>query len=73
MIILVVNNADDVFLLPAQELSPTTDANLVKSLMNLIDCQMDEFHDEAKLNTMEEREICSWLEVRTTGGASTTW
>ena len=31
--------------------------------MNLMDCQMDEFHDEAKISQMEEREIMTWLEV----------
>lgn len=46
-----------------QELSPTTDTNLVKSLMNLIDCQMDEFQDEAKIAQMEEQEVIAWLEV----------
>ena len=46
-----------------QELSPTTDANLVVSLMNLIDCLSDEFRDEAKASQMEDREINSWLEV----------
>lgn len=47
----------------SQELSPTTDSNLVTSLMNLIDCQLDEFHDEAKVAQLEEREIITWLEV----------
>lgn len=46
-----------------QELSPTNDINLVKSLMNLMDCLMDEFQDEAKIAQMEEREIITWLEV----------
>ncbi|XP_074662516.1 dynein axonemal heavy chain 7-like [Tubulanus polymorphus] len=46
----------------AKELSPTTDANLVNSLMCLMDCLMDEFHDEGKVSQMEEREIISWLE-----------
>ncbi|KAM7380824.1 hypothetical protein PAMP_004096 [Pampus punctatissimus] len=45
-----------------KELSPTSDTNLVKSLMNLMDCMMDEFHDEAKMKTMTEKDICSWLE-----------
>ena len=46
-----------------KELCPTTDTNMIKSLMNLMDCQMDEFHDEAKISQMEEREIMTWLEV----------
>ncbi|KAM3849660.1 dynein axonemal heavy chain 7 [Diretmus argenteus] len=45
-----------------KELSPTSDTNLVKSLMNLMDCMMDEFGDEAKMKNMSERDICSWLE-----------
>ncbi|XP_067686354.1 dynein axonemal heavy chain 7-like [Haliotis asinina] len=45
-----------------KELSPTNDSNLVKSLMNLMDCMMDEFQDEAKISQMEEREIVTWLE-----------
>ncbi|XP_059164025.1 dynein axonemal heavy chain 7-like isoform X1 [Physella acuta] len=45
-----------------KELSPTTDSNLVVALMNLIDCQLDEFHDEAKIAQLEEREIITWLE-----------
>ncbi|XP_039210552.1 dynein heavy chain 7, axonemal isoform X3 [Crotalus tigris] len=45
-----------------KELSPTSDTNLVRSLMNLMDCMMDEFHNEAKLKTISDREIFSWLE-----------
>ncbi|XP_072835621.2 dynein axonemal heavy chain 7 isoform X1 [Pogona vitticeps] len=45
-----------------KELSPTTDTNLVRSLMNLMDCMMDEFHNEGKLKTVTDREIFSWLE-----------
>ncbi|XP_074514231.1 dynein axonemal heavy chain 7 isoform X2 [Sebastes fasciatus] len=45
-----------------KELSPTSDTNLVKSLMNLMDCMMDEFHDEAKMKSMNDKDICSWLE-----------
>ena len=51
------------FSLCFQELSPTSDTNLVKSLMNLMDCMMDEFHDEAKMKSMNEKDITSWLEV----------
>ena len=47
-----------------KENCPTTDTNLVKSLMNLVDCQLDEFKDEAKISQMEEREVTTWLEVR---------
>nr|XP_008115484.1 PREDICTED: dynein heavy chain 7, axonemal [Anolis carolinensis] len=45
-----------------KELSPTSDTNLVRSLMNLMDCMMDEFQNEAKLKTVTDREIFSWLE-----------
>ena len=46
-----------------QELSPTTDANMVKSHMNLMDTMMDEFHDEQKFKELNEREVAAWLEV----------
>ncbi|XP_041119882.1 dynein heavy chain 7, axonemal isoform X1 [Polyodon spathula] len=45
-----------------KELSPTSDTNLVHSLMNLMDCLMDEFTDESKIKSMNERDVCSWLE-----------
>ncbi|KAK2526126.1 Dnah7 [Columba guinea] len=45
-----------------KELSPTTDTNLVRSLMNLMDCMMDEFADEAKVKAMDDQDIFSWLE-----------
>uniref|UniRef100_A0A8B9RKW4 Dynein axonemal heavy chain 7 n=1 Tax=Astyanax mexicanus TaxID=7994 RepID=A0A8B9RKW4_ASTMX len=45
-----------------KELSPTSDTNLVKSLMNLMDCMMDEFREEGQIKGMSERDICSWLE-----------
>uniref|UniRef100_G3NCJ3 Dynein axonemal heavy chain 7 n=1 Tax=Gasterosteus aculeatus aculeatus TaxID=481459 RepID=G3NCJ3_GASAC len=45
-----------------KELTPTSDTNLVKSLMNLIDCMMDEFHNEAEMKSMNEKDIGSWLE-----------
>ncbi|XP_073402803.1 dynein axonemal heavy chain 7 [Dendrobates tinctorius] len=46
----------------AKELSPTSDTNLVRSLMNLMDCMLDEFLDESVIHSMNERDICSWLE-----------
>ena len=46
-----------------KELSPTTDTNLVYALMNLIDCQLDEFQDESKIAQMEDREVTAWIEV----------
>ncbi|OXB71489.1 UNVERIFIED_CONTAM: hypothetical protein H355_004791, partial [Colinus virginianus] len=51
-----------VFLLTSQELSPTSDTNLIQSLMNLMDCMMDEFTDEAKIKSMNDHDIFSWLE-----------
>ena len=48
-----------------QELSPTSDTALVKSLMNLMDTLMEEFQEEAKISQMEDRETMSWLEVST--------
>lgn len=52
------------FLLVFQELSPTSDTNLVRSLMNLIDCFMDDFTDENKQKDRNDRESFSLLEVR---------
>ncbi|KFQ84601.1 Dynein heavy chain 7, axonemal, partial [Phoenicopterus ruber ruber] len=45
-----------------KELSPTSDTNLIRSLMNLMDCMMDEFADEAKVKAMNDHDIFSWLE-----------
>ncbi|KAM9486846.1 dynein axonemal heavy chain 7-like [Clarias gariepinus] len=45
-----------------KELSPTSDTNLARSLMNLMDCMMDEFKDESQMKGMSERDVCSWLE-----------
>ncbi|XP_051998583.1 dynein axonemal heavy chain 7 [Xyrauchen texanus] len=45
-----------------KELSPTSNTSLVKSLMNLMDCMMDEFREESQMKGMDERDICSWLE-----------
>ncbi|NP_001355646.1 dynein, axonemal, heavy chain 7B isoform X1 [Mus musculus] len=45
-----------------KELSPTSDTNLVQSLMNLIDCFMDDFADENKQKERNDRESFSLLE-----------
>ncbi|CAN0131382.1 unnamed protein product [Bubo scandiacus] len=45
-----------------KELSPTSDTNLIQSLMNLMDCMMDEFADETKVKAMNDHDIFSWLE-----------
>ncbi|CAL1529518.1 unnamed protein product, partial [Lymnaea stagnalis] len=45
-----------------KELSPTTDHNLVVSLMHLMDANMEEFHSDEKITQLDEREIVMWLE-----------
>ncbi|XP_026981187.1 dynein axonemal heavy chain 7 [Sagmatias obliquidens] len=45
-----------------KELSPTSDTNLVRSLMNLIDCFMSDFADEVKVGERNDRETYSLLE-----------
>ncbi|XP_052421590.1 dynein axonemal heavy chain 7 [Carassius gibelio] len=45
-----------------KELSPTSNTSLVRSLMNLMDCMMDEFREESQMKGMSERDVCSWLE-----------
>ncbi|XP_055967922.1 dynein axonemal heavy chain 7 [Sorex fumeus] len=45
-----------------KELSPTSDTNLVRSLMNLVDCFMDEFTDDVKVKDRDDREVFSLLE-----------
>ena len=57
-----------------QELSPTTDANLTRSLMNIHESLLDEFKDEAKFNqlglTDEQKE--AWIMVSLTSGNALT-
>ncbi|XP_010562350.1 PREDICTED: dynein heavy chain 7, axonemal [Haliaeetus leucocephalus] len=45
-----------------KELSPTSDTNLIRSLMNLMDCMMDEFADDTKVKAMNDHDIFSCLE-----------
>ncbi|KAK4472821.1 hypothetical protein MN116_004037, partial [Schistosoma mekongi] len=45
-----------------KELSPTSDINLVKSLMNLIDCQMSEFKVETSLPQFDDHSSCAIVE-----------
>jgi len=45
-----------------KELSPTTDANLARSCMNLMDCLIDEFHDADQIKAFKERQALSWVE-----------
>ena len=51
------------FSFPLQELSPTSDANLVRSLMNLCECQMDEFKDEQKFKQLTPEQVEAWIMV----------
>ena len=46
-----------------QEMSPTTDINLVHSLMNLFDCFMDCYEDEKHLKVTPESDVRTHLEV----------
>ncbi|CAF1010390.1 unnamed protein product [Adineta steineri] len=45
-----------------KELSPTSDSNLVRSLMNILDCQFDKFEDPKKVASYVTKEIFAWIE-----------
>jgi dynein heavy chain len=45
-----------------KELSPTSDSNLVRSLMNILDCQFDKFQDPKKVASYVTKEIFTWIE-----------
>ncbi|GAB1603144.1 hypothetical protein Ahia01_000594800, partial [Argonauta hians] len=45
-----------------RELSPTSPSNMVKSLMDLMDCMLGEFKDENFIAQRDVREISNWLE-----------
>ncbi len=45
-----------------KELVATSDSNLVKSLMNLLDCQFDKFQDAKKFGYFDAKEVGNWLE-----------
>ncbi|XP_022247843.1 dynein heavy chain 7, axonemal-like [Limulus polyphemus] len=47
---------------PSWELSPTTEANRVMSLMNLMDCLLDDIKDEKVMKDISEDTVCMWLE-----------
>ena len=47
-----------------KELSPTSDANMTHSLMNIHESLMDEFKDEQKLKAMSSEQKEAWLMVR---------
>ncbi|XP_078488802.1 dynein axonemal heavy chain 7 isoform X2 [Ciona intestinalis] len=46
----------------AKELSPTNNTNLAVSLMRLMEAQMDDFKDSAKIKAMDQREVVAWIE-----------
>ena len=46
-----------------KELSPTSDANLVRSLMSIHECQLDEFKDEQKLKQLSAEQLDAWIMV----------
>lgn len=45
-----------------KELSPTSDSNLVRSLMNILDCQFEKFHDPKKFASYVTKEVFTWIE-----------
>ena len=45
-----------------KELSPTSDTNLVRSLMNILDCQFDKFQDPKKFAAYVTKEVFTWIE-----------
>ena len=45
-----------------KELVATSDTNLVKSVMNLMDCQLDKFMDAKKFGYFDVKEVVNWLE-----------
>ncbi|XP_055588743.1 dynein axonemal heavy chain 7 isoform X2 [Uranotaenia lowii] len=45
-----------------REMMPTSDSNLVKSLMNLFDCFLDDYSNEAYMKTVSEVDVRAQLE-----------
>ena len=45
-----------------KELSPTSDSNLVRSLMNILDCQFEKFTDTKKFAAQVTKDIFTWIE-----------
>jgi dynein heavy chain len=45
-----------------RELVGTSDTNLVKSVMNLMDCQFDKFMDPKKFGYFDMKEVINWIE-----------
>ncbi|XP_014284130.1 dynein axonemal heavy chain 7 isoform X1 [Halyomorpha halys] len=46
----------------AKEIFPASDSNLVKGVMNLFDCFMDDFYDEKHLETLSDLDIRAQME-----------
>ena len=49
-----------------KELSPTSDSNLVKSLMNIHESMMDELTDENKYKQCSPEQVEAWIMVSPT-------
>lgn len=45
-----------------KELVSTSDSNLVKGLMTLLDCMFDKFQDPKKFQYFDSKEVINWLE-----------
>ena len=45
------------------ENSPTSDANLVHSCMNLMDCQLSDIAEPAQISGTKPEQITAWIEV----------
>lgn len=48
-----------------KEIFPASDSNLVKGVMNLFDCYMDDFYDEKHLESLSDLDIRAQMEVCT--------
>jgi hypothetical protein len=51
--------------LPLQELTPSSDSNLMRSVMNLFDTFMDDFYDEKYMQGISDLDERAQLEVST--------
>ena len=47
-----------------QELTPTSDTNLARSLMNIHESLLDELMDEQKSKALSQQQIEAWIMVR---------
>lgn len=46
-----------------QEIMPVSDSNMVKGVMNLFDCFMDEFNDPKHVESLSDLDIRAQVEV----------